>query len=317
MSTITPNNFTQHLDWSIRLFKAGLRDVHVLVLGALIESLTFTGWLEEGETTAQLSRFEISQRTGLSAQQVQRALSHLVSAGYIVRAQTAKQEGEVSRTLLTAKAVESMGMRGGADLTGTAPPELVALLIGETREVIRAVIDAWNHSEYLDTRIGNEFRGGAKAWTQIEFLVQARREATRTALQEAAEAEEQNRAAEEAGEYPLALPGGETVVLDAKPYRASGATPAQRCVDMRFVRDTLVHLTLKHPALVRRDALPKLVAEIAFSRSAGFVFRHDAGSAVRILASCLARSSWSRPRKMDQHWYSLANAAVRPQGVRN
>lgn len=307
----TTRTFTDHLDWSIGLYKAGLRDRHIHVLGTLVEVLDVTGGLAEGETTVQMSRYEIAQRTSLSTQQVQRALTDLVEAGYIVRAQLTKKDGEISRTLLTSKAVEAMGLKGGANLEGSAPPELVALLIGESKAVIDAVIQCWNEGTLASPAMGGEFRGGAKAWAQIEFLLAARMEAHQTAVGEAQAALQEAREAEQRGEYVLSLPDGASVALVASPFRDATNTPAQRSVDIRFVRDTLSHLAARHPAMVTRERLPALVAEIAFSRSAGFVFRHDAGAAVRILASCVSRPTWSRPRGIDKAWYTLAARALR------
>lgn len=312
-ATPNPRSFTEHLNWSIRLYKSGLRDIHIHVLGALIESLEATGGLEEGETTVQLSRWEISQRTGLSTQQVQRALGHLVAEGYIVRHQAVKKDGEVSRTMLTAKAVRAMGMEGGADLTGNAPPELIALLVGEARSVVQGVVTAWNGSTMPDTSIRDAFRGGPSAWTQIEFLLTSRIEAFLQSISQAHEAAEAASLAEARGDYELSLPTGETCVLRSEPFRSSKESPALRCVDMRFVRDTLSHLAIRSPGLLTFETLPRLVAEIAYSRSAGFVNRHDAAVAIRVLTSCITRPNWSRPRKMDTRWYRLARAAVRPQ----
>ena len=312
-ATTNTRTFTDHLSWSIRLFKAGLRDVHIHVLGSMIESLEATGGLADGETTVQLSRWELAQRTGLSTQQVQRALSHLVSQGYIVRNQVTKKDGEVSRTLLTAKAVEAMGLEGGADLSGSAPPELVALLIGETRPVIDAVVSAWNDSTLPSDTLINAFRGGPKAWAQVEFLLTARMDAYLHACSDAQVAAEAAGAAESRGEHLLTLPNGDVYELRTAPFQTSGDTPALRSVDMRFVRDTLTLLAIRQPELVRAEALPRLVAEIAYSRSAGFVFRHDAAAAIKVLASCSARPTWSRPRNIDTRWYQLASSAVRPQ----
>lgn len=308
--------FTDHLSWSIRLYKAGLRDIHIHVLGSLIESLEATGGLADGETTVQLSRWELAQRTGLSTHQVQRALSHLVLQGYIVRNQLTKKDGEIARTLLTAKAVEAMGLEGGAVLSGSAPPELVRFLIGENRQIIDGVITAWNEGTLPDTALSQDFRGGPRAWTQIEFLLAARIDTRLKALSDAQEAVEAAHAAEVNGEFPLSLPTGETVVLAAAPFRTPSNTPSLRSVDMRFVRDTVSLLANRHPTMVNVDALPRLVAEIAYSRSAGFVFRHDAAVAIKVLASCISRPTWSRPRKMDSQWYRLAQTSVRPQGDR-
>lgn len=309
----TARSFTEHLNWSIRLYKAGLRDVHIHVLGSLIESLETTGGLAEGETTVQLSRWELAQRTGLSTQQVQRALAYLVDQGYIVRHQAMKRDGEVARTLLTAKAVAAMGLEGGADLCGNAPPELIALLIGEARSVINAVVSAWNDGTMPAQHVSTEFRGGPRAWTQIEFLLNARMEACLQSLSEAQDAAEASALSEARGEFALAIPSGETITLRSEPFRVLGETPALQCVDMRFVRDTLTCLAIRHPRMVTLEAIPRLVAEIAYSRSAGFVHRHDASAAVKVLASCIARPSWSRPRKIDARWYRLAQASLLPQ----
>lgn len=312
-ATTNTRTFTDHLTWSIRLFKAGLRDIHIHVLGSMIESLEATGGLADGETTVQLSRWELAQRTGLSTQQVQRALSHLVAHGYIVRNQMTKKDGEVSRTLLTAKAVEAMGLEGGANLSGTAPPELVTLLVGEAKPVVDAVISAWNASTLPDQTLVGAFRGGPKAWAQVEFLLTARMDAYLHACSDGQAAAEAADAAESRGEYLLTLPNGEAYELTTAPFKTSGNTPALRSVDMRFVRDTLTLLALRQPDLVRAETLPRLVAEVAYSRSAGFVFRHDAAAAIKVLASCIARPTWSRPRNIDTRWYQLASSAVRPQ----
>lgn len=312
-ATLAARSFTDHLNWSIRLYKAGLRDIHIHVLGSLIESLEVTGGLADGETTVQLSRWELAQRTGLSTQQVQRALAYLVEQGYIVRHQATKKDGEVARTLLTAKAVAAMGLEGGANLTGNAPPELVALLIGEARPIIEAIVTAWNDGTMPAESVSKGFRGGPKTWTQVEFLLTARMELCLQSLSEAQEAAEAAINAEAKGEFTLPLPTGETITLRSEPFRTNGESPALRCVDMRFVRDTLSFLAIRHPRMVTLEALPRLVAEIAYSRSAGFVHRHDASSAMKVLASCIARSDWSRPRKMDARWYRLAQASLRPQ----
>lgn len=312
-ATTNTRTFTDHLNWSIRLFKAGLRDIHIHVLGSLIEALEATGGLADGETTVQLSRWELAQRTGLSTQQVQRALSHLVTTGYIVRNQLTKKDGEVSRTLLTARAVEAMGLEGGANLSGDAPPELITLLIGEVRPVIDAVITAWNDHTLPTEGVIATFRGGPKAWAQVEFLLTARMDAHLHALNDAQVAAEAADDAESRGEYLLSLPSGQVIALAAAPFQTSGNTPALRSVDMRFVRDTLSLLAIRQPEMVRAETLPRLVAEVAYSRSAGFVFRHDAAAAIKVLASCIARPTWSRPRKIDSRWYQLACSSVRPQ----
>jgi len=315
-ATLNTRTFTDHLNWSIRLYKSGLRDIHIHVLGSLIEALEVTGGLAEGETTVQLSRWELAQRTGLSIQQVQRALSQLVGQGFIVRNQLTKKDGEVSRTLLTAKAVEAMGLQGGANLSGSAPPELVTLLIGESRSVIDAIVAAWNESTLPSEALIGGLRGGPKARAQIEFLLNARLDAHLQALNDAQEVVEAADAAESRGEYLLSLPNGEIVSLTATPFHASGNTPALRSVDMRFVRDTLSLLAIRQPEMVSAETLPRLVAEVAYSRSAGFVFRHDAAVAIRVLASCIAKPTWSRPRKIDSRWYQLAGSSVRSQVVR-
>jgi hypothetical protein len=72
-------------------------------------------------------------------------------------------------------------------------------------------------------------------------------------------------------------------------------------------------LAIRQPEMVRAETLPRLVAEVAYSRSAGFVFRHDAAAAIKVLASCIARPTWSRPRMIDSRWYQLACSSVRPQ----
>jgi DNA-binding transcriptional ArsR family regulator len=293
----------------------------VHVLGTLVEALLDTGLLEEGETTVRLSRREIAERTGLSVQQVQRALTSLAEQGYIARVQRVKRDGEVADTLLLPKAFEALGIAmersGDVNVGAEIPRELAELLVGESRDVVDAVVAAWSSSCPLDQRIGSRFRGGARRWAEIEFLVGARVEAKHVEMLDALERAKVTAEAEARGEYAWQLPDGTQVLLSADAYRSCGRSPAQRSVDMRFVRCVLVALASKRPDLVTRERLPGLIAEIAYSRTVGFVRRHDAAPAIRVLASCVARPTWSWPRGMGRDWLTLAEASVHPQGVRS
>jgi len=309
---------TATLEFMISLARAGLNQSDSLVMASLAEALEVCGALAEGETTVQQSRWEIAARTKLTLEKVKRSLAKLVSAGYIVRAQATRKDGDVARTMLTAKALALLGMRGGANVTGSAPPELVALMIGEDAATIDKIIACWNDGRMPDSSFAaSSFRGGGSRWAQIEFLLSGRVAVHQTALLSAAEEAHEAARLEAAGEYPLTLPSGTAVVLSNAPFRTRKSTSAHRAVDMRFVRDTIARLASQHPTFVTETKLPSLIAELSFSRSSGFIYKHDAAAAMRVVVSCISKQKWGRPRGIDSTWYAAASSSIYPQAAQN
>jgi hypothetical protein len=56
--------------------------------------------------------------------------------------------------------------------------------------------------------------------------------------------------------------------------------------------------------------MPKLLAEILYSRSVGFVSRHDYRHAQSVLVRTISKN-WGKPRGMWEDWYLAANASCR------
>lgn len=316
-TTVETTSILQHNGYLVRLVQQGITALPpLLTLSALGATLEEAGYLADGEATLALSRWDISKLTGLSCPQVQRALTWLVENDFIVRKQSAKREGEIALTLLTPKALTALGLSIGVKVSHPIPKELTALLLGESLTVINAVVSAWDQADLTTVEIEREFRGGARAWEQIRFFLESRLEVKHQQVEAAIEHAEAEARPEERGEYPLALPSGESVTLSVQAFRASTRTGLFKLVDLKFVRDAIAHLCIRHPDMVTRATLPKLIAEVAYSRVAGFVMTHDAMSAIRVLASCISKPTWSKPRKMDECWYDVATTVVCAQGDR-
>ncbi|MCA9233053.1 MAG: hypothetical protein KDA57_20570, partial [Planctomycetales bacterium] len=78
----------------------GLSQRHEALLLAFVEYLMRFEVLEDGETTAQMSKYELHLRTGLSIPQVTRTIADLVDRGFLVRTQLEKKSGEKALTML-------------------------------------------------------------------------------------------------------------------------------------------------------------------------------------------------------------------------
>ena len=302
--------WTTRTNYLFNLVQSGLTLQHALVLSYLVEAVEETGMLAEGDITVGLSRYDIQERTGLSSCQVQRALAALVAAECIVRDQPVKKSGMTARTLLTAKALRLMASESADVLKHDVPADVAALLIGEEIDCIRAVSDAWAAASPYPAEIEDRFRGGTHKLSQIRALLFERHAARQEAILGAVEATDARRAADEKGEHTLTLPDATTVTLSRDHFRKAAGDNLAKLVDMRFVRDTLERLVEKCPRLVTRRSLPRLVADIAYSRVSGFVMAKDAAHAIRILTACIQKATWTKPRSMDNRWYTAGEAAI-------
>jgi len=301
-----------------RCTESNLKYPEMIVLAALVEG----GALIDGEPNVALSRYEIADRTGLSWQQVQRAISSLQAQGWIGRRQNAKRSGEVAVTIVSARAYALFGIEGGAEIgLPGLPLELGNLLAGESAHVTRSIAEAWRNATLPDAEVIRQFRGANRVWVQVEFLLQGRIEAVMAERQLAFELAQEKEAEEQVGRFRLDLKDGTSVVFDRDVMTEAtrDCAVAIRSADLRFARDVLEILDSRSPGAVSGKNADRLAAEILFSRHCGFVWRHDYSDACRILASVISKGGWKKPNRMDSTWYRVCRQAVRadnPQGVR-
>jgi len=291
---------------------SGLRLEHVAVLSFLSEHA------EEGEglqPTCCLPLWDIANQLSLSIDQVKRAVRALTAAGAIARRQAVKIKGEAALTVLTERAVAWLqGRAGRATLPGHLPRALRDLLTFCSPEFVGHVAQAWDRYELLP-----EAATPPSGLTESDYASIRRALAERIAeraelLAEATAAQAADDALAEEGKVQIRCADG-YVVVDRAPFAAQkGALAA---VDLRFVRDVLHRVAERAPGLVTVDAVPKLVAEVAYSRVIGYVSRHDAERAQRALVATMARGTWSRPKGIKPGFYAASTAAVRiSTGVR-
>lgn len=297
-------------DFYAELALAGFTYFHTSVLSCLFEAAMETGQLAEGDPTVHLSLYDIQRVTGFSNSQVQRTIAGLVKLGCLARDQLVKKSGQIARTLLLPKGLRLMGYDDAGVPKRDIPAEVSTLLIGEDIAVIKAVTDAWAETAPCPTSIEPLFRGGGYRLEQLRLLFDERTVARHERVLEAIQVEDARREADERGEYTLTLPNGNDVTLSRDAFREAAGDLGSTRADLRFTRDTVERLAAIAPEMVTPKTLPRLVADIAFSRANGFVRTRDAADAMRILASCVQRSTWSKPQKMGQHWYSAAAAAL-------
>lgn len=298
--------------------KTGLTHQEVFVLSALME----TAVLVPGEPSAALSRHELAGRIGISWQAVQRVLPKLERSGFITRRQNIKAKGETAITTLTRKAYALFGQAGGAEMgQGVLPAELNELLTGETEAVITVVAQCWRTGTLPSAEQSVLYRGGARRWAQIEFLLTSNIEAVLLEAAKVAAEIEIEKAEEEQGRFILDLPNGDSVVFDQAAFKeaAQELDNGIKGSDVRFARDVVQRLVDRAPGRFPVSAIPMLAAEILFSRQKGFVWRHDYSDACKVLAAQLAKQTWSKPKGITSEWYATAKHAVvvYPQGVRN
>lgn len=280
------------------------------VLGFLVGALEETQMIAEGDLTVRYSRYEIQSALGLTESQVKTALGGLVAAGCIDRDQPTKKDGVTARTLLLPKALRLMGCTTADVPKNDVPSYVSGLLIGEDLAVIKAVTDAWAETAPCPVSIESLYRGGSHKLEQLQMVLAERHVAHQEKILEAVEAQDARRAADERGEHELTLPDGVKVVLSRDRFKEAAGGGLANLSDMRFNRDAIERLIEIAPKMVTLKTLPRLLADIAYSRTNGFVRTKDATQAIRILASCIQRPTWSKPRKMSNHWYTAASAAV-------
>src|SRR5690625_2676731 len=173
----------------LEVFKrSGLSANELRVAAALAECARAV----EGEPNLQLARWEIAELTGLPQTTAQRALTSLAAAGYIGRSQDAKARGEIAVTTVTERLLALFGLSGGISAPADVPNDLLNLLVRETVEVANAVIQAWKDATTPEPKVASDFRGGARRWAQIEFLLLGRVETVAMkAIQEASDKAEE------------------------------------------------------------------------------------------------------------------------------
>ncbi|MCC6506585.1 MAG: winged helix-turn-helix domain-containing protein [Aquimonas sp.] len=294
---------------------AGFKDTHIVVLGALLDSLQRYDGIAQGVFVARISRHDIAHITGLTPSQVQRALSHLCDERLIWRAQDAKVSGEVSWTLLSARALRWFGLRGGLEITTLPSHAFLHALINEHVSVAQELLSCWDGCVMPSPALASRFAGGGKRWLIIEAAL-SDRIAEVVPVQAATDAA--------LGHAAVRVSLNDRVVgISESALRAHGdrvGDAALKTVDAAFIGATLSYLSARRPEAITDASLPRLVAEIAFSRHVGFVSRHNHADGARVLASCIGRGGWKMPRKMPQSWYAAASSAVfsmlNQQGVR-
>lgn len=294
---------TRYLDRLIGYRKAGLKDHDVLVLGCYVE----VACLDPDSASVLLSCFEVAKRTGLSLATTKRATSKLMQSGLMVRRQDVRQSGVIAWTQVTKAACALFGVGGGATHADGLPSEVKVALASESVTVCTAVSRAWEACEGLPADAENLWRGGARRLELVRSYLAAR--AVEALEQAVATAEHREQAVHEAaqGLVRIPCPNGEEVVVDVNRFDASVSCPA----DVGFARDVLIELGLRKPDLVTPTSVPKLLAEVLYSRSVGFVAGREYTPAVRILVSCITSQErpWSRPRGIWDVWYGASHAA--------
>ena len=296
---------TAHLDRLIGYKKAGLKDHDVLVLGCYVE----VACLDPDSASVLLSCVEVSRRTGLSLATTKRATSKLMQSGLLVRRQDVRQSGVIAWTQVTKAACTLFGVGGGASHADGLPSDVKVAMASESVTVCSAVSRAWKACEGFPVDAENLWRGGARRLELVRSYLAAR---SVEALEQAvATAEHREQAAQEAahGLVRIPCPQGEEVVIDVKRLDACAPCPA----DVEFARDVLIELGLRKPDLVTPTSVPRLLAEVLYSRAVGFVAGREYTPAVRVLVSCISSQDrpWGRPRGIWDVWYGASQAACR------
>lgn len=292
----------------------GIDDTRALqILLFLKENSTFS---EDATPHCGLAVWEIAKGTGLSEDQVKRGLRCLTAAGAIARRQLVKAAGEAALTVLTDRALGWLCGRqaeGQGSIPADMPRQLRELLVFESPKFVEQVSFAWRAYEPLAETLRDECSLGASAFAQIESAVRQRLlDAAETVA--AAHAEEQaDREQLEQGLVRFECEDG-AVSFDANALKALGG--AIGAVDLVLVRDVMRRVKERRPGLVTVGRVPKLVAEAGYSRTLGFVSKHDAEVAAKVLAATMAKQTWSKPKGIHQSFYeAVANASRFSTGV--
>ena len=304
-TVVAPTNLS--ISWRVlcKARAAGFKDTHIVVLGALLDSLQRFDGIAQGVFVAKISRHEIARGTGLTPSQVQRALSYLCEQRLIWRAQDSKVSGEVAWTILSARALRWFGLKGGLEMATLPSPAFLHALIFEHVTVAQDLLSCWDSCVMPSSALASRFAGGGQRWSAIESAL-SDRIAEVVPVQVAADA------ALGYAEARVAL-ADRVVGISESTLRSHGSVvgdSALKTVDASFIATTLGFLASRRPEVINDTTLPRLVAEIAFSRHVGFVATHNHTDGARIVASCIARGGWRTPRKMPKCWYDAASTAV-------
>lgn len=284
---------------------AGLNAEQVLLLAHLTEQASYA----EGELpAATIPVSQLARELARSPHQIKRGLAALVAKGAIVRRQFAKTKGETAWTVLTDRGLCWAGRAGQGAIPADLPAELRQLLAFEGSDLVEAVVQAWKQREPLDPAWREACRTGQATFVRLEAFL-------REQLLDAAEAVAQACAADREDQEKLAIgvvafecDDGQ-VDIDSRVFQeAKGAIAS---VDLRWVRDVLRRVRELKPGFVTVGRLPELVAEVGYSRTVGFVARHDAEQAHRALVATMTRRAWSRPKGIRETFYAAANGAAR------
>ena len=260
--------------------------------------------------------WELAEATGTSEDQIKRNLRALVDSGLIVRKQVAKTKGETALTVLTDLGRELLCGRGAGEgsIPSTMPRDLRELLVLQSGAFVRAVAKAWRDYEPLPEEERLNCLDQGKAFEKISVMLRDRMMEAAEVLATAHAEERQDRELVEQGIVEFECADGTVQIDGAVLKRKHGAIAS---VDLLFVRDTLRRVAERAPGFVTVKRLPKLVAEIGYSRTVGFVARHDAEHASRVLVKTMARGSWSRPKGIRDDFYLVTASAARfSTGVR-
>lgn len=272
-------------------------------------SLARRAVLIEGEPSVQLARWEIAAETGLSQASVQRALSALAAAGLVGRSQDAKVKGEIAITTVTERLLELFGLSGGIQAPADVPAELLNLLVREPVDVANAITSAWTACTVPSQSVASQFRGGAKRWAQVEFLLLGRIESEGIKAMAAATNHDEELPY---SETRVALQDGTEIEFCSDRFKAlvPENDTAMAGADLRFAASVLGLLAERAPAILSTRSATALAAEALYSRQKGFVFKHDFSDATRVVASIMAKGTWSRPKGIDASWYAAVGASM-------
>lgn len=255
--------------------------------------------LDDGESTTALSAFELAGLTGMTPSAVQRALNNLRAAGLIARHQLVKQKGCVSLTLITPKGLDILAPTVAGGNSASLPASVLAELVGEPLATTQACARAWAEGTLPSSIDLADFRGGAAAHDRLMALLRANVEARTRAVEDAIAEAEVAEQAEAEGRVTIPLSDGSTLELDSAKF----AEVSPRSVDLAFVKEVLFRVMARGRRLTPDSAI-RLAGEICYSRATGFVRDHAWESGVAVLASCVTRPTWTKPRSITPAWYA-------------
>lgn len=268
---------------------------------------------QEGRAVASLAQWEICKALKLSKDQAKGSFTRLEGAGALARRQENKEKGEVAMTEICQLGLDVLGMTDALGMPADMPRDLRRLLTGRTSAFSLAVIEAWKAKTPLAQGAREAWSGLDRDLQAIEDMLRIRAIDEASAVIEALHAQAQTDLEESQGVYTFETSDG-LVQFDQKAFQAEKEAVAG--VDLAFARNVTNRLLKLRPEMVTKRSITKLVAEIGYSRLLGFVSRHDAASAERVLAATVARGGWSTPKGIRPKFYEVAQHALvtYPQG---